>query len=108
MQTVFEVIAESNRRAILSQLAGSEKSVQDLEAALHLPQPKVSKHLKVLKEFGLVESRVSAQKRIYRIKFGPLKEADQWLQQFRQLWEPHMDALEKHLDRLHGEKPSNP
>jgi DNA-binding transcriptional ArsR family regulator len=98
--SVFEIIAEPNRRAILGLLANSEQSVRELERRLHMPQPTVSKHLRVLREAGFVESTVDAQRRLYRLKPGPLQEVDAWLAQFRSLWSAHLDALERHLDRM--------
>ena len=101
MQSVFEVIVEPNRRAILSLLATSERSVGEIERQLRMPQPTVSKHLRVLRDAGFVQSRVDAQRRLYRIKPEPLQEVDAWLAQFRQFWSAHVDALERHLDRMH-------
>ena len=101
MESVFEIIAEPNRRAILSLLVLSEQSVGDIERQLRMPQPSVSKHLRVLREAGFVESTVDAQRRVYRVKPEPLQEVDEWLAPFRQLWSVHLDALERHLDRLH-------
>jgi DNA-binding transcriptional ArsR family regulator len=100
MESTFAIIAEPNRRAILSLLATSERSVGDIEAELSLPQPSVSKHLRVLREAGFVESRVDAQRRLYRIKPEPLMEIDAWLTPFRRFWSVHVDALERHLDRM--------
>ena len=100
MESTFAVIAEPNRRAILNLLASQERSVGDLEEALKLPQPSVSKHLRVLKDAGFVESRVAAQRRLYRIRPEPLMEVDAWLEQFRRFWSEHIDALERHLDRM--------
>ena len=99
MESTFAVIAEPSRRAILSLLASSEQSVGDIEEKLNLPQPSVSKHLRVLREAGFVESRVDAQRRLYRIKPEPLMEIDAWLAPFRQFWSVHVDALERHLDQ---------
>jgi DNA-binding transcriptional ArsR family regulator len=99
MESTFAIIAEPNRRAILSLLASSERSVGDIEAQLSLPQPSVSKHLRVLRDAGLVESRVEAQRRVYRIKPEPLMEIDAWLASFRRFWSVHVDALERHLDQ---------
>src|SRR5262249_23049660 len=82
-----------------SQVAASERSVGDIEEELQLPQPSVSKHLRVLREAGFVESRVDAQRRLYRIRPEPLMEVDAWLTQFRRFWSVHVDALERHLDR---------
>jgi DNA-binding transcriptional ArsR family regulator len=98
--TAFEIIAEPNRRAILSLLVSSEQSVGDIERQLRMPQPTVSKHLRVLREAGFVEATVDAQRRLYRLTPGPLQEVDDWLAQFRQLWSAHVDALERHLDRM--------
>ena len=100
MESVFEVIAEPNRRAILSLLVLSQQSVGEIERRLHMPQPTVSKHLRVLREAGFVESMVDAQRRLYRLKPEPLRELDAWLAQFRRFWSAHVDALERHLDRM--------
>jgi len=100
MESAFAVIAEPNRRAILSMLSSSERSVGELMQHLRLPQPSVSKHLKVLRESGFVESRVEAQRRVYRINPKPLQEVDAWLAPFRRYWSRHLDALEQHLDRM--------
>ena len=104
VESVFEVIAEPNRRAILSLLAASEQSVGELERQLQMPQPTVSKHLRVLRDAGFVESTVDAQRRLYRLKPEPLREIDDWLAQFRRFWSAHLDALERHLDRMDGIK----
>lgn len=100
MESVFEVIAEPSRRAILSLLASSEQSVGEIERQLRIPQPAVSKHLRVLRDAGFVESTVDAQRRLYRLKPEPLQEVDAWLAQFRRFWSAHVDALERHLDRM--------
>jgi DNA-binding transcriptional ArsR family regulator len=100
MQSAFGIIAEPNRRAILSLLAASERSVSEIEHRLHMPQPSVSKHLKILRNAGLVEARVDAQRRVYRIRHEPLREVDAWLEPFRRFWSSHVDALERHLDRM--------
>ena len=100
MESSFAVLAEPNRRAILAMLASSERSVGDLMQGLGLPQPSVSKHLKVLREGGFVAARVDAQRRVYRLNPKPLQEVDAWLQQFRRFWSKHVDALERHLDRM--------
>jgi DNA-binding transcriptional ArsR family regulator len=100
VESVFDVIAEPNRRAILSLLASSEQSVGEIECQLRMPQPTVSKHLRVLREAGFVESTVDAQRRLYRLKPEPLKEVDAWLAQFRRFWSAHVDALERHLERM--------
>src|SRR4051812_49181774 len=96
----FEIIAEPNRRAILSLLISSEQSVGDIERQLRMAQPTVSKHLRVLREAGFVEATVDAQRRLYRLKPEPLQEEDDWLTPFRQFWSAHVDALERHLDRM--------
>src|SRR5499425_3120454 len=89
MESVFEVIAEPNRRAILSLLVSSEQSVGEIE-----------RHLRVPRDAGFVESTVDAQRRLYRLRPGPLQELDAWLAQFRRFWSAHVDALERHLDRM--------
>ena len=100
MQSVFEIIAEPNRRAILSLLVSSEQSVGEIERHLGMPQPAVSKHLRVLRDAGFVEAAVDGQRRLYRLKPQPLQEIDAWLMQFRRFWSVHLDALERHLDRM--------
>src|SRR5262245_62061006 len=100
MESSFAIIAEPNRRAILGLLASSERSVGEIERRLQMPQTSVSKHLRVLREAGFVESRVEAQRRVYRIRPEPLKEVDAWLAPFRRFWSAHVDALERHLDRM--------
>jgi DNA-binding transcriptional ArsR family regulator len=97
---VFEIIAEPNRRAILSLLVSSQQSVGEIEHQLRMPQPTVSKHLRVLREAGFVESTVDAQRRLYRLKPEPFREMDTWLAQFRRFWSAHVDALERHLNRM--------
>src|SRR5271154_4511634 len=100
MPSVFEIIAEPNRRAILSLLVSSQQSVGDIERQLRMPQPTVSKHLRVLREAGFVESMVDAQRRLYRLRPEPFQQVDAWLAQFRRFWSAHVDALERHLDRM--------
>jgi DNA-binding transcriptional ArsR family regulator len=100
VQSVFEIIAEPNRRAILSLLVSSQQSVGEIERQLRMPQPTVSKHLRVLREAGFVESTVDAQRRLYRLTPQPLQEVDAWLAPFRRFWSAHLDALERHLDRM--------
>lgn len=100
MESAFTVLAEPNRRAILGLLAASERSVGELERQLRMPQPSISKHLRVLREAGFVEARVDAQRRVYRIRPEPLMEVDAWLAPFRRFWSSHLDALERHLDRV--------
>jgi DNA-binding transcriptional ArsR family regulator len=98
--SVFEIIAEPNRRAILSLLVSSQQSVGEIERRLGMPQTTVSKHLRVLRVAGFVESTVDAQRRLYRLKPEPLQELDAWLAPFRRFWSAHVDALERHLDRM--------
>ena len=100
MESAFEVIAEPNRRAILGLLASSEQSVGEIERRLRMSQPAVSKHLRVLRDAGFVESTVDAQRRLYRLRPEPLQELDAWLAQFRRFWSAHVDALERHLNRI--------
>ena len=100
MENAFEIVAEPNRRAILSLLTASERSVGEIERQLGMSQPAVSKHLRVLRDAGFVESTVDAQRRLYRLKSGPFQELDAWLEQFRRFWSHHIDALERHLDRM--------
>jgi DNA-binding transcriptional ArsR family regulator len=100
MESVFEIIGEPNRRAILSLLVTSQRSVGEIERQLRMPQPTVSKHLRVLREAGFVESTVDAQRRLYRLKPEPFREVDAWLAPFRRFWSVHLDALERHLDRM--------
>ena len=102
---MFEIIAEPNRRAILSLLIASQRSVGEIERQLGMPQPAVSKHLRVLREAGFVDSRVDAQRRLYRLKPEPLREVDDWLAPFRRFWSAHIDALERHLDRMDQPRP---
>jgi DNA-binding transcriptional ArsR family regulator len=106
MESVFEIIAEPNRRAILGLLVSSQQSVGEIERQLRMPQPTVSKHLRVLRDAGFVESTVDAQRRLYRLKPEPFQEVDAWLEQFRRFWSDHVDALERHLDRLERLSPA--
>ncbi len=100
MESTFAILAEPSRRAILMLLATAERSVGDLESELDLSQPSVSKHLRLLREAGFVEATIDAQRRIYRIRPEPLQEVDAWLAPFRRYWSAHVNALERHLDRL--------
>ena len=100
VESVFDIIAEPNRRAILSLLVSSQQSVGDIERQLRMSQPTVSKHLRVLRDAGFVESTVDAQRRLYRLKPEPFQEVDAWLAPFRRFWSAHVDALERHLDRM--------
>src|SRR3954462_11395767 len=100
MESSFATLAEPNRRAILSMLLSSERSVGDIERELRLSQPSVSKHLRVLRDAGFVESRIEAQRRLYRLSPDPLMELDAWLVPFRRFWSSHVDALERHLEKM--------
>ena len=96
----FEVLAEPNRRRILDLLRADERPVGDLVDALALSQPAVSKHLRVLREAGLVEVRTDAQRRLYRVRAEPLRAVDEWLEPYRALWASRLDDLERHLDTM--------
>jgi DNA-binding transcriptional ArsR family regulator len=96
--STFDVLAEPTRRRILDLLRETERPVNDLVATLNVSQPGVSKHLRVLREAGLVEARVEAQRRVYRVRPEPLAEIDEWLAPYRRLWANRLDALERHLD----------
>ena len=98
MTSTFDVLAEPTRRRILDLLMQDERPVGDLVASLDISQPGVSKHLRVLRDAGLVEARTEAQRRIYRVRPEPLAEIDAWLAPFRRLWADRLDALERHLD----------
>jgi DNA-binding transcriptional ArsR family regulator len=106
VESVFEIIAEPNRRAILSLLVSSQQSVGEIERQLQMAQPTVSKHLRVLREAGFVESRVDAQRRLYRLMPEPFQEVDEWLAPFRRFWSAHVDALERHLDQMDQPTPT--
>jgi DNA-binding transcriptional ArsR family regulator len=105
VESVFEIIAEPNRRAILSLLVSSQQSVGEIERQLRMAQPTVSKHLRVLRDAGFVESTVDAQRRLYRLRPEPFQQVDDWLAQFRRFWSAHVDALERHLDRMNQKTP---
>jgi DNA-binding transcriptional ArsR family regulator len=97
---VFDVIAEPSRREILDLLGPSERSVGELVEGLGLSQPAVSKHLRVLRDAGLVEVRGDAQRRLYRVRPEPLRALDEWLTPFRRMWAARLDDLERHLDTI--------
>jgi DNA-binding transcriptional ArsR family regulator len=101
--TTFEVLAEPNRRRILELLLEGESLVGDLVDSLGVSQPGVSKHLRVLKEAGLVHVRPDAQRRWYRVRVEPLRELDAWLEPYRRMWADRLDALERHLDEMEDE-----
>jgi DNA-binding transcriptional ArsR family regulator len=98
--TTFEVLAEPRRREILDLLRAGERPVGELVDELRLSQPAVSKHLKVLRDAGLVEVRQDAQRRWYRLRLAPLVEIDAWLAPYRDLWRNRLDALEAHLEQM--------
>ncbi len=98
MATAFEVLAEPSRRRILDLLLEQPRAVGELTGLLGLSQPGTSKHLRVLREAGLVRVRRDAQRRWYEVRPGPLAEVDAWLEPYRRLWSGHLDALERHLD----------
>jgi DNA-binding transcriptional ArsR family regulator len=100
VQDAFAVVAEPNRRRILDQLRGSERTVNELVEALGISQPAMSKHLKVLRDSGFVSCRTVAQHRVYRLDTAPIAALDAWIEPYRQLWIKHFDALERHLDSL--------
>lgn len=97
---MFEVIAEPRRRQILDLLRERERPVGELVEVLGLSQPGVSKHLRVLRDAGLVDVTADAQRRLYRIRPEPLQEIDEWLMPYRVAWRDRLDALERHLDDM--------
>ena len=97
---MFEVLAEARRRRILDLVRDRECSVNELVAALAMSQPAVSKHLRVLRDAGLVEVRAAEQRRLYRLKPGPLRELDDWLAPYRQTWDTSLDRLERRLAEM--------
>jgi DNA-binding transcriptional ArsR family regulator len=99
---MFEVLAEARRRQILDLLREEERPVGDIVRSLGISQPGVSKHLRVLRDAGLVEVRNEAQRRVYRLRPDPLRELDEWLRPYRAAWRDRLDALEDHLDRTAG------
>lgn len=100
MTTTFDVLAEPTRRRILDDVRDRERCVGELVDRLELSQPAVSKHLRVLREAGLVEVRQDAQRRLYRLRPEPLAEIDSWLEPYRRLWNDRLDALGRHLDAV--------
>lgn len=101
MMTIFEVIAEPARRSILDLLSERERTVSEIVAELEMSQPGVSRHLRVLRDEGLVRSRVDAQRRVYSLRPQRLSEIDEWLARYRGLWVSNISALESH-PRRHG------
>ena len=104
MVTTFEVLTDANRRRILDLLRERERSVGELVEVVGISQPSVSKHLRVLREVGLVEARADAQRRLYALRAEPLSEVDAWLAPYRAFWSGRLDALEGHLDESAGKK----
>jgi DNA-binding transcriptional ArsR family regulator len=102
VMAVLDVLAEPNRRKILDLLRVQERPVGDLVELLAVSQPAVSKHLRVLREAGLVTVRADAQRRIYRVRPEPLQALDEWLTPYREMWNAHLDDLEQHLDQMEG------
>src|SRR5580693_3768394 len=98
MSTTFEVLCEPNRRRILDLLLARERPVGELVDAMGASQPAVSKHLRVLRQAGLVEFRTDAQRRVYRVRTEPLRDVDEWLRPYRQQWASTLNALERHLE----------
>jgi DNA-binding transcriptional ArsR family regulator len=98
MTSTFEVLAEPTRRRILDLLRDDERPVNELVHRLQISQPGVSKHLRVLRDAGLVEVRQDAQRRLYRVRAEPLAEIEEWLAPYRRLRAGTLDALERHLD----------
>jgi DNA-binding transcriptional ArsR family regulator len=101
VESAFAIVAEPSRRAILGVLMSSPQTVGEIERQLQMSQPTVSKHLRVLRDAGFVESTVDGPRRLYRLTPAPLEEIEAWLAPFRQLWSARLDALERHLDRRH-------
>jgi len=108
MVSIFEVVAEPSRRRILDLLLRDDRTVNDLAEALGLAQPAVSKHLKVLRDAGLVTAQVQAQRRLYRLRAEPLRELDAWVAPYRRHWAQHLDALEAHLAAMPDDPPPQP
>jgi DNA-binding transcriptional ArsR family regulator len=107
MATAFDVLAEPSRRRILDLLRDTESAVGEVASQLGMSQPAASKHLRVLRDAGVVEARVDAQRRFYRVRPDPLQEIDDWLAPYRMLWDASLDALGTHLDRTdRGRRPT--
>jgi DNA-binding transcriptional ArsR family regulator len=100
VSVTFDVVAEPTRRRILDLLRDGDRPVGDLVHALGISQPGVSKHLRVLRDAGLVRVRQRAQQRWYRLDAAPLAEIDAWLAPYRRFWSERLDALERHLDSM--------
>jgi DNA-binding transcriptional ArsR family regulator len=95
----LSALGDPTRQAIVELLSGGPRAVGEIARDLPVSRPAVSQHLRVLKEAGLVQSRIDAQRRLYRVRIEPLAELDDWLEPYRRLWEERLDRLEEHLDR---------
>jgi DNA-binding transcriptional ArsR family regulator len=98
MDAAFAALADPTRRRIVEMLRGGERSAGEIERTAQIPQPSASKHLKALREAGLVRVRKDAQRRLYRLDPTPLAALDAWLEPYRAFWSGRLDALERHLD----------
>jgi DNA-binding transcriptional ArsR family regulator len=107
MASTLEVLAEPNRRRILDLLLAGERPVGRLVEETDLSQPSVSKHLRVLRDAGLVEVRSEAQRRVYRLRSAPLRAVDEWLAPYRHLWASRLEALEAHLEGMQDDDPDH-
>ncbi|HXU18252.1 MAG TPA: metalloregulator ArsR/SmtB family transcription factor [Terriglobales bacterium] len=107
LSSTFAALADPTRRAILARLSLGETSVTELSQPFEMSMPAVSKHLKVLERAGLISRGREAQWRPCRLDAGPLKDAASWIEEYRRFWSAHVDALERHLDRMHPSKPAN-
>jgi DNA-binding transcriptional ArsR family regulator len=107
LSSTFAALADPTRRAILARLSLGETSVTELAEPFQMSMPAVSKHLKVLERAGLISRGREAQWRPCRLDAGPLKDAASWIEEYRRFWSAHLDALERHLDRLNSAKPTN-
>ena len=99
MEAVLRALADESRRTMLETLSGGPATAGELAASLPIARPGVSRHLRVLREAGLVDVRQDAQRRVYSLRAGPLAEVDQWLGRYRALWEPRLDALHTEVAR---------
>ena len=106
LSSTFAALADPTRRAILARLALGETSVTELAKPFEMSMPAVSKHLKVLERAGLISRGREAQWRPCRLDVGPLKDAASWIEEYRRFWSPHLDALERYLDRIHPSTPT--
>ena len=107
LNETFAALADPTRRAILARLASGECSVTELAEPFDMTMPAVSKHLRVLERAGLIVRGREAQWRPCRLDAGPLKDAASWIEEYRRFWSAHVDALERHLDRMNPAKPAN-